>query len=189
MRRPARSPRQWSRWGRGRRAARVWHPRSSRRRRLESSAGADRRRGRAAVSDTTPERNAASQRAYACAQARSLRARFGPHGCGNVGTFPTLSRPPPAHRTQPRKPSSAATPNDGHQAVALPQGRCASANIRSYTTAAGIARRSRFAPGAHGLRRGTGHQQPAGHPGSSSQLGGRDWRAVRWGWGGGEQPV
>ena len=76
MRRPARSPRQWSRWGRGRRAARVWHPRSSGRRRLESSAGADRRRGRAAVSDTNPERNAASQRAYACARARSLRARF-----------------------------------------------------------------------------------------------------------------
>jgi hypothetical protein len=69
-----------------------------------------------------------------------VRQEPGPVTCGNADAFRTL--PPARPREagpQPQKPSSAAKPNDGRQAVALPAGRCSSANIRSYTTAAGTA--------------------------------------------------
>jgi hypothetical protein len=48
--------------------------------------------------------------------------------------------PPPQAGPQPRKPSSAAKPNDGHQAVAPPAGRCSPPSIRSSTAAAATAR-------------------------------------------------
>jgi hypothetical protein len=56
--------------------------------------------------------------------------------CGNAEAFWTL--PPSRSRRQPpatESPSSLANIDDGHQTVALPRGRCSSANIRSYTAA------------------------------------------------------
>jgi len=64
-----------------------------------------------------------------------------PVTCGNADAFRALLPVRPRKQDPTRgKPSSTAKPNDGHQAVALPGGRCSSANIRSYTTAAGTMR-------------------------------------------------
>jgi hypothetical protein len=61
--------------------------------------------------------------------------------CGNADAFRTFPPVRPRNQDpQPRKPSSAAKPNDGHQAVACPEAVALSAHTRSHTTAAGEAR-------------------------------------------------
>jgi len=60
--------------------------------------------------------------------------------CGNAEEFrPFPPSRPPETEPQPQKAQLSGNNNDGHKAVALPGGRCSSANIRSYTAATGAA--------------------------------------------------